>query len=317
MAAMTTTKAYFSTMAALILASTVSACGSNDEPSATVITTTATVTIQPPPEQSSLGSSAAPLAAQGLSGLANAPSDPNSGEDAESQFAIFIFNEVAQFWSQTEGVDLQTTPVTFQMVYAANPTVSCVLSDKQTVATGDVKDIGPFYCQDNGQGQKVIYWPTANAFQFSDGTTIPSYGGFAEADAIAHEFGHYIQDLNGIVQTVQASADQATAQGDDMTAAAWTQGEELQADCMAGDWVRSQWDQGLLSDDDLTAAANVTQEVGDDVVNPGSEYFPKQGAHGTAELRLKWLNFGISDGVPADCNTWNEPVEGIYSQDGS
>jgi uncharacterized protein len=285
-------------------------------PAASVETTTATVSVTPPAEQSALDQyNSAPLAGSGANGLANAPTDPQQGVDAEAQFTTFIFQEVVDFWQNTEGVSLDPT-VTFQPVTSDSPIVSCVSSDKQTVGTGDIAEIGPFYCQDDGNGNKVIYWPLGDAFTGLRGGTLANYGAFAEADAIAHEFGHYIQDLNGIIDVEQQNADAAQNAGDGILAAAWTQGVELQADCLAGDWVRTQWDANLLNDEDLTQAANLTYDVGDDIVNPGSEFFPEEGAHGTSDLRLKWLNFGISDGVPADCNTWNEPVEGIFTPGG-
>jgi uncharacterized protein len=298
--------------AALLLA----ACGGTGSRPTATKTVTATVTVSPPAQQQALSSySPVPEADSGVNGLANAPSDPNAGDDQEGQFTRFIFNEVADFWQNTEGTTLDPQ-VTFQPVNTSNENdVTCGKSDTsdREGAHVDIVAQGPFYCQDNGQGQKVIYWPMASIFHLPGGT-IPSYGAFAEAVAIAHEFGHYVQDVDGIIGPVNQHMAQAVTDGDDLTAAAWSQGLELQADCLAGDWVRSQEAQSLVSQDDLTAAANVTTAIGDDALNPGSEYFPDVHAHGTSALRLKWLNVGITDGTPADCNTWSEPVEGIYPQ---
>jgi predicted metalloprotease len=101
--------------------------------------------------------------------------------------------------------------------------------------------------------------------------------------------------------------------GDSLTAAAYGQGLELQADCLAGDWIRSEWDANEITQDDLDAAGNAAVAVGDDTIGNGEEFFPDAQAHGLSQDRLKWLNFGMSDGVPADCNTWSEPVEGKYT----
>lgn len=264
------------------------------------------VKLTPPADESYFNDFAqSPAAYGGVNGLANAPADPATGDLAESQFTEYVFHQVADFWQTTEGVKLDPG-VTFQPVDASNNPVSC------EGASLDVSTKGPFYCPDNGQGQKVIYWPLQSIFTLPNGT-IPSYGEFAEADAVAHEFGHYIQDLNNILTPVDQDIDSAEQSGNTMVAAAWSQGLELQADCLAGNWIRSEWDQNLITQDDLTQAANLTSAVGDDALNPDSVVTPPEYAHGTSELRLKWLNVGITDGLPADCNTWSEPVEGVYT----
>jgi predicted metalloprotease len=260
-------------------------------------------------QQQLAGYAAASAAPAGTNGLANAPVDPSSSDAAEAEFVRYVFHEVADFWQNTEGTKLDPG-VTLQPVDATNNPVPCVDPASGQVENEDVSQVGPFYCDDDGQGNRVIYWPLQSVFTLPDGSSIPSFGAFAEADAVAHEFGHYIQDLNGILGPVHDKEIAAIEQGDDRTAAEWSQGTELQADCLAGDWVRSQWDQGTLTQDDLTAAANLTNAVGDDALDPTSQYSPPANAHGTSALRLKWLNVGITDGVPADCNTWSEPLEG-------
>jgi predicted metalloprotease len=255
-------------------------------------------------------------ASAGANGLADAPADPNSSDQAEAEFVRYVFAELVDFWHNTEGTSLDP-PVILQPVDATNNPVPCVEPGTQTVQDEDVSQVGPFYCEDDGQGNKVIYWPLQSVFQLPDGSSLPSFGAFAEAEAVAHEFGHYIQDIDGILGPVHARALAAISEGDTRSAAEWSQGTELQADCLAGDWVRSQWDQGALDQGDLTAAADLTSAVGDDALDPGSQVSPSANAHGTSALRLKWLNVGITDGMPAHCDAWSEPLEGADTDGGA
>ncbi len=251
----------------------------------------------------------APEAPTGVNGLANAPTDPTSGDQAEHDFDVFIFDEVVTFWKANENQPVADN-LTFQTVDASNNPVPCLSSDKQSGPQNVQADkIGPFYCQDDGTGKPVIYWPLASIFTLPNGT-IPSYGAFAEADAIAHEFGHYMQDLGGYLEASHQAAANAIQQGDIRTAAVWSQDIELQADCLAGVWVRNQWDASLLTQDDLNQAGTLTSAVGDDAIDPLRILFPKAGAHGDSEQRVRWLNVGIGSGLPGDCYTWNEPLYG-------
>jgi predicted metalloprotease len=179
---------------ASVMVLALAACnGSGDNSSANQEVVTKTVTATPPTQQEQLNQYAPVSAAPaGVNALAGAPADPSTGDQAEEQFAIYVFQKVVSFWRDTEGI--QPNPdVTFQTVDTSNPTTSCVDSDKNSEGYGTASTIpaakGPYYCQDNGNGVKVIYWPTASVFDIN-GTTLPSLGSFAEAYAIAHEYGH-------------------------------------------------------------------------------------------------------------------------------
>ena len=69
---------------------------------------------------------------------------------------------------------------------------------------------------------------------------------------------------------------------------------ELQADCYAGNWARSAYDDSRLEDGDLQEALDAALAVGDfDTENPGH--------HGTPEQRrAAWTN-GFESGDPSAC----------------
>ena len=251
-----------------------------------------------------------PPATSGFNGLASAPADPSQGDASEATFDRWAFHQIADYWTPLmTRVGLQTRTdvmVTFQPVDATNNPVPCASSDKQD-APGmlDVTVIGPFYCPFNGSGKRVIYWPLQSIFSIGS-RTIPSYGEFAEAEVIAHEFGHYIQDITNILGPVKGYIMTDRQAGDNTDAAWWSQDLELQADCMAGAWARHEWDAKLISQNDLNEAATITDAVGDDAINPLALFAPSANAHGTSAQRVKWLNVGLLSGIK--CDTWSEPL---------
>ena len=69
---------------------------------------------------------------------------------------------------------------------------------------------------------------------------------------------------------------------------------ELQADCLAGTWANSVYEQGLLEPGDLEEATNAALAVGD--FDVGNEQH-----HGTPQERRDALLSGFRSGEPATC----------------
>ena len=104
-------------------------------------------------------------------------------------------------------------------------------------------------------------------------------GDFAVAYVIAHEYAHNVQQELGIFTRLRGSQARPF---------------ELQADCMAGLWANSVYEQGLLEPGDLEEALNTSLAVGDFEV--GSEEH-----HGTPPERREALLAGYESGEPAVC----------------
>ena len=125
-------------------------------------------------------------------------------------------------------------------------------------------------------------------------------GDFAWAYVIAHEVGHHVQHLRGTddeVRRLQRSdPDQANALSVRL---------ELQADCYAGVWARSVFDQ--LERGDLEEAITASEAVGDDRLQRRAtgEVRPDSFTHGTSEQRARWFSAGQSSGEPGDCDTFS------------
>ena len=106
-------------------------------------------------------------------------------------------------------------------------------------------------------------------------------GDFAVAYIVAHEYGHQIQDELGLFQQY----------GGQLPTVAF----ELQADCYAGTWANSAYQDNRLEDGDVQEALDAALAVGDFNAND-------PGHHGTPEQRAEAWNAGFESGDPASCS---------------
>jgi hypothetical protein len=170
--------------------------------------------------------------------------------------------------------------------------------------------MGPFYCPED---QKV-YLDTAF---FKDIET--RFGGceagsrscgFAQAYVIAHEIGHHVQNLLGILPKVQAQQQER----DKASANRLQVQVELQADCFAGVWakhenerLRREGKPLLVEPGDVEAAMQTASAIGDDTLQRRAtgRVVPDSFTHGTSEQRRRWFSTGYREGTPAACNTFH------------
>ncbi|MEA2999279.1 MAG: uncharacterized protein QOK17_1112 [Sphingomonadales bacterium] len=159
--------------------------------------------------------------------------------------------------------------------------------------------MGPFYCPNDGR----IYLDTAFYDELQN--RFHAAGDFAEAYVVAHEVGHHIQDLMGILGKVQ------TQQGSLSTKAgsALQVRVELQADCYAGVWAANAKDahgQPLLEAGDVEEGLRAAAAIGDDTLQQQEQGYvvPDSFTHGSSAQRVQWLRKGLESGDPAACNTF-------------
>ncbi|MDK4701058.1 zinc metallopeptidase [Rhizobium sp. CNPSo 4062] len=159
---------------------------------------------------------------------------------------------------------------------------------------------GPFYCPSD---QKV-YLDMAFFQQMKD--QFGASGDFAQAYVIAHEVGHHVQDLLGILPKFnQARRNMSEVDANKMSVRI-----ELQADCFAGIWGKFTQQKGILQAGDLEEALNAAQQIGDDTLQKRTQGYvvPDSFNHGTSAQRMKWFKQGFDSGKLSDCDTLNNPV---------
>ena len=163
--------------------------------------------------------------------------------------------------------------------------------------------MGPFYCPDDER----VYLDTSFFRQIETrfhGCDVGSSAcQFAQAYVIAHEIGHHVQNLLGILPTVQkmqASMGEAKANQVQVRV-------ELQADCLAGLWAsRSQQKWSFLEPGDIDAALRTASAIGDDTLQKRAQGYvvPDAFTHGTAEQRRRWFATGLRTGTLESCDTF-------------
>src|SRR6202030_3751943 len=164
--------------------------------------------------------------------------------------------------------------------------------------------MGPFYCPID---QKVyldtsFFREIQTRFRGCDAGSRSCV--FAQAYVIAHEVGHHVQNLLGILPRVQQQ--QQAAQG--KAAANHLQVEvELQADCFAGVWAQhaqERWND--IEPGDVDAALRTASAIGDDTLQRQAQgrVVPDSFTHGTSAQRQRWFNSGFKGGTVASCNTF-------------
>jgi len=156
---------------------------------------------------------------------------------------------------------------------------------------------GPFYCPND---QKV-YIDLSFYRELRDRFQAP--GDFAQAYVVAHEVGHHVQNLLGIMGKVQA----LQARSSEREANALSVRLELQADCLAGIWANfANKERHILESGDVEEGLNAAAQIGDDTLQKRAQGYvvPEGFTHGSAEQRVRWFQRGIESGDLKRCDTF-------------
>jgi predicted metalloprotease len=158
--------------------------------------------------------------------------------------------------------------------------------------------MGPFYCP----GDQRVYLDLG--FFHEMDTRFHAAGDFARAYVIAHEVGHHVQNLLGVMRQVDAERRRGAAMEG---ANGLSVRLELQADCFAGVWGnRSQAQLDWINQADVDAALNAASSVGDDTLQKQARGYvvPDSFTHGSAAQRQRWFKTGFASGDVKSCDTF-------------
>ncbi|MFQ3594852.1 MAG: neutral zinc metallopeptidase [Sphingomonadaceae bacterium] len=157
---------------------------------------------------------------------------------------------------------------------------------------------GPFYCP----ADRRVYLDTAFFDQLARQFGAP--GEFAAAYVIAHEVGHHVQNVTGVLGQVQQIQQRSRSKAEQNQLQVRV---ELQADCYAGVWASR--NRALLDEGEFEQGVRAAQAIGDDTLMraAGRRVVPDAFTHGTAEQRVRWLTTGFRAGNPDACDTFSLP----------
>jgi uncharacterized protein len=208
-----------------------------------------------------------------------------------------VGNFVARILGETEDVWSQELPAQANLSYV-KPTLVLYAGATASACGTAQTATGPFYCPND----RKVYLDTAF---FQDMKRRFGGGGdFAYAYVIAHEVGHHVQNLVGVLSKVQAMQSGAR---DRAAANAVSVRTELMADCFAGVWANKMNQRHANIDNgDVQQAIAAATAIGDDRLEQQSRgvAVPDSFTHGSSAQRVRWLSTGLQSGSVKACDTF-------------
>ena len=216
---------------------------------------------------------------------------PAEGQDELADFVGVVVKETEDLWTEQFAAAGQDYPEPKVVLFTGQVNSGCGAADSRT---------GPFYCPNDEQ----VYIDLSFYDQLRQEFGAP--GDFAQAYVLAHEVGHHVQNLTGVLPEFN----QRRAGMSQEDANAYSVRIELQADCYAGIWANYAGQQNLVEQGDFEEALNAADQIGDDTLQKRMQGFavPKTFNHGTSAQRKTWFERGYTSGDVNQCDTFSGNV---------
>lgn len=212
-------------------------------------------------------------------------------DDDTKAFIRVVLAETETTWDKIFSASGETYEEPKLVLFSGAIDSACGLASSAT---------GPFYCP----ADRKVYLDTEFFDQLE--RQLNAAGDFAQAYVIAHEVGHHVQNLTGVLPEFNRQRrSMGQREANQMSVRV-----ELQADCYAGIWAKSADKAGILSIGDIEEALNAAQQIGDDTLQKRSQGYvvPDAFNHGTSAQRMKWFKRGYDSGNVGACDTFSGAI---------
>ena len=222
-------------------------------------------------------------------GIAPVDSELIEAEQELAQFASVVLKDTEDIWRMLFSESGKTYREPTLVLFSGSVESACGYSSSAT---------GPFYCP----ADERVYIDLS--FLADLQRRLGATGDFAMAYIIAHEVGHHVQKLLGVMDRVHGLRERVgEAEYNENLVRL-----ELQADFLAGIWAHyAQKTKDILEEGDVDEAVNAAGAVGDDRIQMQSQGYivPDAFTHGTSEQRAGWFLKGFKTGDLDRGNTFS------------
>ena len=221
--------------------------------------------------------------------------EPTAEEDALAQFSSQILAGTEDVWTK----EFKKMGLTYEP-----PRLVLFTGAVQSGCGGASSSTGPFYCS----ADHCVYIDLSFFTQMKQ--QLGADGDFAYAYVIAHEVGHHVQYLLGILDQAHQQMSRVSERESNRISVRL----ELQADFFAGIWAYHDNKMfGSLEDGDIEEGINVASKIGDDYLQKQAQGYavPESFNHGTSAQRVRWLKKGLTTGDLNKADTFSQDYDSL------